>query len=164
MVLWKKLQKPKRFPPGPPALPLIGSAPFIGKSTLKGKRLQDYLAEKYGDIVGIYGGRDPMVFLSNAETVRTLFKSDQVTLRPKNSPFHELRYGDEDGPRGGVPRRDQPDSKVGTVFCDPVEAGLPSGRLVWKAVHVAKHLPSGSCQACVQFTRMRQKRRRRDHA
>ena len=94
-ALWKKLKKPSRFPPGPPALPMIGSIPFLRESVLKGKRLNDYLAEKYGDVVGMYGGRKPMVFLSNADTIRTLFKSDQITLRPVNVPFHELRYGDE---------------------------------------------------------------------
>ena len=94
-VVVKRLRKPYGFPPGPPALPLVGSAPFLPADVINGTgpRLDDYLADKYGDIVGFYGGRRPMVFVSDVEIVKRLFKMEEVSERPRLMPYHKMRYG-----------------------------------------------------------------------
>jgi len=99
----KKLQKPKNFPPGPPALPILGSIPFIPRKVLKAEEgtLVDYLAEKYGDVVGFYNGGFKAVFISDLEVLKTLFKTDQVADRPALRPFNELRLAQgNDAPSG----------------------------------------------------------------
>jgi len=95
LILFKKLQKPHKFPPGPPALPLIGSIPFIPKDVLTGKKgnVPDYLADKYGDVVGFYNGHVRVVFISDIDILRKAFKTDHIADRPVMRPFNELRHG-----------------------------------------------------------------------
>ncbi|KAK2139698.1 hypothetical protein LSH36_1652g00062 [Paralvinella palmiformis] len=67
----------KRLPPGPPALPLIGSLPFLGSSDIRVALRK--LAIKYGDIFTIYLGRRRVVVLNKYEVIHDAFvKNAQV--------------------------------------------------------------------------------------
>ena len=50
-------RRPKNFPPGPPAFPIIGSLPYI--STDPNQYINDFrkMHEKYGNIIGLKMGK-----------------------------------------------------------------------------------------------------------
>jgi len=103
LVFIKNLRKPWKYPPGPPALPIIGSIPFLPTKVLQGfgVSLQDYMADTYGDVSGLYIANVSMVFVSDVEILKALFKSDLMEDRPPISPYHEIRLGTkETGARG----------------------------------------------------------------
>ena len=67
----------KRLPPGPPALPLIGSLPFLGSSDIRDPLRK--LASKYGDVFTIYLGARRAVVLDKYEVIHDAFvKNFQV--------------------------------------------------------------------------------------
>ena len=49
-------RRPKRLPPGPPILPLVGSIPFLKKDA-NGFLINSELHKKYGDICSVKLGR-----------------------------------------------------------------------------------------------------------
>ena len=74
-LLYKYSQKPDKFPPGPPRIPLIGSSAFMPKEVKDGKKkFQIHMAETYGPISGTYVGNTPAVILSDYELIKDVFK------------------------------------------------------------------------------------------
>ncbi|KAK2156658.1 hypothetical protein LSH36_208g04093 [Paralvinella palmiformis] len=84
---WKKL------PPGPPALPLIGSLPFLGSSDIREPLRK--LANKYGDVFTIYLGTRRVIVLNGYDVIYDAFvKNGQVFSGRGNSfIFAELSGG-----------------------------------------------------------------------
>ena len=96
ILLITNSKKPKGFPPGPAKLPFLGSLPLLPPDVTHGrKRLSDYLAEKWGDVVGMYIGNRPKVFISDVEKLRKLFRMDEASGRPNDKPYNSNRFGDE---------------------------------------------------------------------
>ncbi len=58
---WRKL------PPGPPALPLVGSLPFLGTDPRKPLKK---MAAKYGDVFTIYMGMKRVVVLNGYDVIK----------------------------------------------------------------------------------------------
>lgn len=56
LLLYKALsfRRPKHIPPGPPAIPVLGSLPFINYKDFNRECIR--LAEKYGDVFSLYFG------------------------------------------------------------------------------------------------------------
>lgn len=95
--------KPSWINSGPGRLPLLGSMPLLPKEVRAGKiRMSTYLKEKYGNIVGMYAATRPMIFISDYNYVKDLYKLDVASDRPNFRPFHELRFGKEDGLQRGL--------------------------------------------------------------
>jgi hypothetical protein len=60
---------------GPPRIPLFGSMPFLPRSVRTGEaRMSSYMKEKYGSISGVFAGSRPMVFLTDYNLVKELYK------------------------------------------------------------------------------------------
>ena len=86
LLVWYYFQIPSNLPPGPPALPIIGSLPFTGllfhETFLKWR-------PKYGDIASLYIGNELGVILSNYDVIKeALVKHGDRTSGRQN--FDEL--------------------------------------------------------------------------
>ena len=83
---WKKL------PPGPPALPLVGSLPFLGSGVREPLRK---MARKYGDVFTVYLGPQRVVVLNEYDATYDAFVKHAHTFtgRPKNYIFDCLSDG-----------------------------------------------------------------------
>jgi len=94
----------KSYPVGPPSLPLLGSLPFIPKDVLNSRtqRMEDYLADKYGDIVAFNAPGIAMVVVSDVDVLKRLYKMEELSDRPNFAPYHKLRMGNEDGKSRGL--------------------------------------------------------------
>ena len=64
--------------------------------------MQIYMQEKYGPISSIYVGTRPLIFLSDLGLIKELYKQLEASGRPNNKPFHEIRFGSEDGTQRGL--------------------------------------------------------------
>jgi methyl farnesoate epoxidase/farnesoate epoxidase len=103
--LWQKFtSKNNNFPPGPKSLPFFGPFPFMPEEVKKGKkRMQIYMEEEFGPISGFHNTFDSVVFLSNLEDIKEIYKKYEASGRPaEQKPFHELRFGDETGQQRGL--------------------------------------------------------------
>jgi hypothetical protein len=60
----------KNLPPGPPALPLLGSLPFLGVDI---RQPLMKMAAKYGDIFTIYLGSQRVVVLNGYDMIKEAF-------------------------------------------------------------------------------------------
>lgn len=101
---WKNyVRKPHKFPPGPARIPFVGSLFVIPDEVKKGrKKLQTWMQETYGSISGIYFGQNPVVVVSDYNLIKDLYKRYESSGRPINKPFHEHRFGSEDGTQRGL--------------------------------------------------------------
>ena len=83
----------KNLPPGPPALPLIGSLPFLGSSDVR-EPLR-VLASKYGDVFTIYLGLRRVVVLNGYDAIYDAFVKNAHAFsgRPKHYIFNKLGEG-----------------------------------------------------------------------
>ena len=76
---FKSTQQPKDFPPGPRfPLPLIGDGYALGSDITKGLHK---LREKYGDIVGLFLGKQRAVALFDADTIIEALAMDEFSGR-----------------------------------------------------------------------------------
>ena len=95
MLAYNYLRKEpwKALPPGPPALPLIGSLPFLGSSDIREPLRK--LASKYGDVFTLYLGPKRAVVLNGYDVIYdALVKHGNVfSGRAKNFTFGELTEG-----------------------------------------------------------------------
>ncbi|OQV16083.1 putative Cytochrome P450 18a1 [Hypsibius exemplaris] len=91
---WLKSQRPRNFPPGPPAIPLLGNLLSLGSKPAV--KLMEW-RQKYGDIFGMYNGRQPMVVISDFHTLRKIFGEDSASGRRTHSV---IRRDDSSLPMG----------------------------------------------------------------
>ncbi len=83
--IYKKIQKPRNFPPGPPRLPLLGSVPFLSGANFLQNTID--LKKKYGGIVGFYFGNSPVVIISDLAMAKEVFKKPEASGTPYYFPF-----------------------------------------------------------------------------
>ncbi|XP_071802980.1 steroid 17-alpha-hydroxylase/17,20 lyase-like [Asterias amurensis] len=69
------------LPPGPRSLPLLGNILQINPKWLHLSLSQ--LAEKYGHVFSVKFGKDRVVILNRAETVKSAYSGEAITSRPK---------------------------------------------------------------------------------
>jgi cytochrome P450 len=94
-LLWiyKRTQKPKDFPPGPPRWPLIGSLPYI--TGQNGSLLLGLVkpVQKFGPVIGYYVGNTPAVLVADYNILKEICKLDSLSHRPSISPMHYFTQG-----------------------------------------------------------------------
>ena len=83
----------KNLPPGPPALPLIGSLPFLGWLDIREPLRK--LARKYGDVFTIYLGPTRVVILNGYDAIWDAFvkHANVFSGRPNNYISKKLTKG-----------------------------------------------------------------------
>ena len=102
LIKWQR-KKLKCNIPGPPSIPFLGSVPFVPTAYVKRDRsISDYLVEKYGDISSFYSGKILIVFISDADILRKIFKMEECSGRPMNKVFSQHRFGRGDGKSRGL--------------------------------------------------------------
>ena len=72
-------RRPPRFPPGPLALPIMGSHPF-----LPGEGTEKYVSEKvtsYGTVTGLFSGSYPLIVINDWRMVKSLFAREEFSGR-----------------------------------------------------------------------------------
>ena len=95
---------PKKFPPGPPRYPLIGSLPFMLSRGRQGKEKSFmhgilYNVKKYGKILGFHLGSKPFVVIADYNLMKDLLKREELSGRPPVVPMSDFRPGfDTTGP------------------------------------------------------------------
>jgi hypothetical protein len=93
-LLWiyKRTQKPKDFPPGPPRWPLIGSLPYI--TGQNGSLLLGLVkpVQKFGPVIGYYVGNTPAVLVADYNILREITVTPTVNL--SHALFHS-RLGND---------------------------------------------------------------------
>ncbi|OQV22533.1 Cytochrome P450 18a1 [Hypsibius exemplaris] len=77
-LIFLKCRRPSNFPPGPPALPIVGSSLLVGSRPAV--RMHEW-KEKYGDIFGWYNGRQRVVVISDFHVLKKLFSEDAASGR-----------------------------------------------------------------------------------
>ena len=69
--------RPKKFPPGPTNVPLVGSLLNVDVRNLS-KSLSK-LSKKYGDVYSLFVGRTPVVCLNSFETIKKCFEKNEFS-------------------------------------------------------------------------------------
>ncbi|KAG1693488.1 Cytochrome P450 18a1 [Nymphon striatum] len=86
----ENLKKYEKLPPGPRGLPIFGNLFSLmeepGKGVMK-------LAEKFGSIMKIYIGNNPMVIVSDFHQIKELMKMKGVHGRPTNGIYQDFSKG-----------------------------------------------------------------------
>lgn len=71
-----------RFPPGPPAIPILGSIPFLwGKGP---ERFVNENMKSYGAVTGFYTGSYPTIVINDWELAKSLFQREDFAGRISN--------------------------------------------------------------------------------
>ena len=91
-IFKKKYGKYSKLPPGPPALPIIGSIPFLDRK--KGNAdatLHKSFYKQYPDIYTLWLGSKPLLVIQNFNLAKDLFAREEFSGRGTPSKFH-LNY------------------------------------------------------------------------
>ncbi|PNF37031.1 putative cytochrome P450 303a1 [Cryptotermes secundus] len=101
LFVYYDTKKPKNFPPGPPWVPVLGSALHVNrlrKQTGYLYRATAELANCYGPVVGLRVGKDRQVVLCGYEAIKEMLSREEFDGRPQGL-FYETRTW---GKRRGV--------------------------------------------------------------
>ncbi|XP_063801804.1 cytochrome P450 2J4-like isoform X2 [Pseudophryne corroboree] len=84
VILWRKLSRPKGFPPGPPALPLLGNLLQMD-FTNPLKNMKEF-SKSYGPVFSIYLGLTPAVVVRGIKDLKDVLvtKGSDFADRPQN--------------------------------------------------------------------------------
>nr|XP_039258456.1 cytochrome P450 2U1-like [Styela clava] len=86
------MKRPKRFPPGPYGLPIVGYIPFIGKNPAA---TLWQMKEKYGSVMSVQMGQDDWVILNDFDIINEALvkQADKFSGRPENYVFDLITTG-----------------------------------------------------------------------
>ncbi|XP_041987254.1 probable cytochrome P450 303a1 [Aricia agestis] len=103
LFLFLNTVKPKKFPPGPKWLPILGSAYEVNKVRTKTGYLYKavkILSEKYcdnGPVIGIKIGKDRIVMVNSLEANREMLYNEDIDGRPKGIFYQTRTWGERRG-------------------------------------------------------------------
>jgi hypothetical protein len=80
--LFRASLRPKKFPPGPTNIPILGSLLYVDVRNLS--KSFSKLSKKYGDIFSLFVGRTPVVVLNSYDLIKTSFERMEFSGRPGN--------------------------------------------------------------------------------
>jgi len=87
--LFSSHRRRKKFPPGPPQIPIFGSLPF-----LRGNGIEKFVGEsvmQYGDLVGLKVMDYPTVMINDWYLAKTLFNKEEFCGRQSNYTTERAR-------------------------------------------------------------------------
>nr|AKH03504.1 cytochrome P450 3037B1 [Paracyclopina nana] len=91
-------KKPRKFPPGPPAIPFFGSVFFVPHLPgLIATAATWFINRYHSKIVGLYLGRFPIVAIYDFEVAKEIFSRDDLTGRPDNVLYRFRTNGKNQG-------------------------------------------------------------------
>ncbi|KAK6627540.1 hypothetical protein RUM44_010018 [Polyplax serrata] len=93
LLMYLDTKKPHRYPPGPPWLPILGSAMTVQKLRKKTGYLYKactLLANQHGPVVGLKVGKDRQVVCCGYDAIKEMLTKDDFDGRPQG-PFYETR-------------------------------------------------------------------------
>ena len=73
LYLYSWYRRPKRFPPGPRGVPLLGVIPFVGKYP---EKVIKQWSRKYGPIMSVRFGPQDMIVLNDFESIQKVIISN----------------------------------------------------------------------------------------
>ena len=74
--------KPPKFPPGPPAIPLVGSVPFLPGTGIE-RFVSDYVSS-FGPVTGLVTGSYYLAMINDWRLARTLLTKEEFSGRLEN--------------------------------------------------------------------------------
>ena len=94
LLLRLATSKPHLFPPGPPAIPVLGSWPFLwglksdkflGAQVAGSKQANVAIeqVQSYGPVTGLYTGNYPFIVLNDWKLAKSLFAKEEFSGRIK---------------------------------------------------------------------------------
>ncbi|XP_069696214.1 methyl farnesoate epoxidase-like [Periplaneta americana] len=84
--------KPKNFPPGPPFLPLLGSALFVPMKMLH-VTMADEWRRKYGPVVGLFLGPKLAIAVCGPNEILEVLRREEFQARPDGVFFKDRSFG-----------------------------------------------------------------------
>lgn len=101
LLLYLDMRKPKNFPPGPLWLPVFGSILYIAKTHRRLKYFT-HLCAKLGSeynapLVGLKFGKDLVVVVNSAKTLKEFLSSDDLIGRPDGEFYRSRTWGERLG-------------------------------------------------------------------
>ncbi|CAA6669751.1 unnamed protein product [Spirodela intermedia] len=86
------LRRPRRgLPPGPPAIPILGNLMWLTRSVAEFEPLLRDLCSKYGPVVTIHLGSNPIVIVGNRDLAHEMLIQHGVVFADRPSPSPALR-------------------------------------------------------------------------
>ncbi|XP_063701883.1 methyl farnesoate epoxidase-like [Culicoides brevitarsis] len=126
LFCWRD-KRPNFFPPGPPWIPIIGNLYLIYELLQEQKfyfRVWNYLAERYGSVVGLKLGTKKLVIVSGKEMIKEFYSNEDFDGRPDGF-FYRIRSFDK---RLGIVFTDERDWEVQRKFTMKTLKQLGLGR------------------------------------
>ena len=77
--LIKYFQRPPKYPPGPPSIPILGSLPFLPGSGTE-KFVSDYVAS-FGPVTGLIQGSYYIAMINDWKLAKSLFSKEEFSSR-----------------------------------------------------------------------------------
>ncbi|XP_046394547.1 methyl farnesoate epoxidase-like [Ischnura elegans] len=95
LILWLMMKKPPNFPPGPPKWPIVGN---LYQLRLGGQRVNiSRMRKKYGDIVGLFIGNNPLIIVCGVDAIREVCFRDDFSGRQGNIVLTQVNKGEKLG-------------------------------------------------------------------
>ncbi|XP_040179158.1 cytochrome P450 2A5-like [Rana temporaria] len=82
---WKKKMRSQKLPPGPPTLPLLGTVLHVSTTEMPQSLIK--LSEKYGPVLTIYIGNEPLVYLVGYDCVKEALLDHSDVFSARGNTF-----------------------------------------------------------------------------
>ncbi|XP_059491009.1 uncharacterized protein LOC132205760 [Neocloeon triangulifer] len=92
ILIYLLQRRPWKYPPGPRKWPIVGTLPSLKKKPGDSPfDLTERLRKKYGDVVGIFIGPQPSIFINGYKCVKEISNMEEFGYRPNIlTPRHEM--------------------------------------------------------------------------
>ncbi|XP_046394154.1 methyl farnesoate epoxidase-like [Ischnura elegans] len=86
-------RKPDKFPPGPPKWPIVGNRLQLKSWGALPHLAMGEAARRYGDVVGLFSGKIPVVLVSSLEAIKEVSSREDFSARPRSKLMEHIDQG-----------------------------------------------------------------------